>query len=322
MDNSPVLYIVVPCYCEQETLPGSNAALCELLGQMVKANEVSADSRLVYVDDGSSDATWQLISRFAGESPMVRGVKLSRNFGHQNAIVAGMETMLQEGDIFITIDADLQDDIAAIPQMVAKYKEGYEIVYGVRSSRETDTWFKRTTAQGFYKLMNRLGVESVYNHADFRLMDRRTVTELLRYPERNLFVRGIVPLLGFKSTTVEYERKKRTAGVTKYSLSKMIGFAVDGITSFSSQPVRMVFNLGLIFLVIAFGILVYVLYSKLSGHAVSGWSSMILSLWFVGGCILMGLGIVGEYIGKIYAEVKARPRYHVDQITPPTPNEK
>lgn len=315
MDKLPILCIVVPCYFEQDTLPGSNATLCELMKQMVEAREVSPDSKLVYVDDGSGDDTWALISRFSAESPLVCGVKLSRNFGHQNAIIAGMESHLQKADIFITIDADLQDDPNAIRLMVAKYKEGYEIVYGVRSSRQTDSWFKRSTAQGFYKLMNRLGTKSVYNHADFRLMDRRTLSEFLRYPERNLFIRGIVPLLGFKSTTVEYERKKRTAGVTKYSLGKMLSFAVDGITSFSTKPVRLVLTLGLSFLVIAFGILVYVLYSKLSGKAVSGWSSMILSMWFIGGCVLIGLGIVGEYIGKIYAEVKARPRYHIEKTT-------
>ena len=322
MDHSPILAIIVPCFCEEEVLPSTNERLRALLADMVTRGDVSGRSCVVYVDDGSSDTTWTLLKGFSEASHSVCAVKLSGNFGHQNAIIAGMETMLHEADIFVTIDADLQDDIAAIPKMVAKYKEGYEIVYGVRSKRATDSWFKRTTALGFYRLMQHLGTKSVFNHADFRLMDRRTVGELLRYPERNLFMRGIVPLLGFKSATVEYERSERTAGTTKYPLSKMLSFAVDGITSFSIRPVRLVLTIGIVFVFIAIIILAYVLYSKFSGHAVSGWSSMILSMWFIGGCILIGLGIVGEYIGKIYIEVKGRPRYHIEDTTGQLPSQK
>lgn len=313
MDKSPTLAIVVPCYHEEEVLPSTHERLCTLLNAMVKSDVVSERSCLVFVDDGSTDDTWPLLERYANESPAVCALKLSGNFGHQNAIIAGMETYLDEADIFVTIDADLQDDINAIPKMVEKYKEGFEIVYGVRSKRKTDSWFKRNSALAFYKLMHHLGTKSVYNHADFRLMDKRVVTEFLRYPERNMFMRGIVPLLGFKSTTVEYERHERTAGTTKYPLPKMFGFAVDGITSFSIRPVRFVLTMGITFVFIAIIILAWVLYAKFSGHAVSGWSSMILSMWFIGGCVLIGLGIVGEYIGKIYMEVKGRPRYHIDQ---------
>ncbi|MDY4405740.1 MAG: glycosyltransferase, partial [Sodaliphilus sp.] len=225
-------------------------------------------------------------------------------------------------DAIVSIDADLQDDPDVILQMVAHYREGADLVFGVRDDRSSDSWFKRATALGFYRLMQHLGTKSVFNHADFRLMDRRTVGELLRYPERNLFMRGIVPLLGFKSATVEYERSERTAGTTKYPLSKMLSFAVDGITSFSIRPVRLVLTIGIVFVFIAIIILAYVLYSKFSGHAVSGWSSMILSMWFIGGCILIGLGIVGEYIGKIYIEVKGRPRYHIEATTGQLPSQK
>ncbi|MDO4510435.1 MAG: glycosyltransferase family 2 protein [Bacteroidales bacterium] len=313
MVETPTLVIIVPCFQEEEALPGTHERLSGLLAGMVSRGEVSARSRIAYIDDGSTDATWHLAKGYADATEMACAVKLSSNVGLQNAIIAGLETMLDEADIFITIDADLQDDIQAIPTMVQRYKEGYEIVYGVRTNRRSDSWFKRTSAMAFYRLMHHLGTRSVYNHADFRLMDRRTVAELLRYPERNLFMRGIVPLMGFKSTTVEYERAERTAGKSKYPLSKMMGLAVDGITSFSIRPVRLVLVMGVVFVFVAIIILAYVLYSKFSGHAVTGWSSTILSLWFIGGCILIGLGVVGEYIGKIYMEVKARPRYHVDQ---------
>ncbi len=314
MDNAPTLAIIVPCFCEEGALPHTNSQLCALLDSMVTAGEVSAQSRVVYVDDGSTDATWALVKDYAHSQKSVCAIKLSANFGHQNAIIAGMETTLHSADIFLTIDADLQDDVNTIPKMVEKYKEGYEIVYGVHSGRKSDSWFKRNTALAFYRLMHHLGTKSVYNHADFRLMDCRTVGELLRYPERNLFMRGIVPLLGFKCATVEYERSERTAGTTKYPFSKMVSFAIDGITSFSIRPVRLVLTMGIVFVFIAIIILGYVLYSKFSGHAVSGWSSMILSMWFIGGCVLIGLGIVGEYIGKIYIEVKHRPRYHIDTV--------
>ena len=308
-----VLYIVVPCYNEQEVLPATTGSIVELLKKLVATDMVDQESRLLYVNDGSTDATWQLIEQHTQTHHEVCGVKLAGNVGHQNALLAGMETACEKADIIVTVDADLQDDISVIGQMIEKYQQGCDIVYGVRRERKSDTWFKRNTALAFYKLMRSLGVKSVYNHADYRLMSRRAVKQLLCYRERNLFLRGIVPLVGYKSDTVYYDRNPRLAGESKYPLGKMLGFAVDGITSFSIKPVRMVFTLGVVFTLIAFGMLIYVLVAYFSGRTVSGWSSLILSIWFVGGCVLVGLGIVGEYIGKIYIEVKDRPRYNIEQ---------
>lgn len=311
--EKPILAIISPCYNEEAVLPSTNEQLCALVDEMVEQGKVSEKSRVLYVDDGSTDATWTLIENFAAARECVCGVKLSANAGFQNALMAGMEAMVDNADILVTIDADLQDDIRVIPEMIDHWNEGCDIVYGVRHERKTDSWFKRFTALKFYRLMHRLDVKSVYNHADFRLMTRRAVKQLLRYPERNLFLRGIVPMLGYKTAKVFYDRTERKAGTSKYPFRKMLGFAIDGITSFSIRPVRMVFMMGVVFIFIALFTLAYVLYSYFSGHAVSGWSSMILSVWFVGGCILMGLGIVGEYIGKIYMEVKQRPRYNVEE---------
>lgn len=308
-----VLYIVVPCYNEQDMLPTTTARLVKLLQQLEEAQLSSSDSRIVYVNDGSTDDTWNIIEQHSQQHPQVCGVKLAGNVGHQNALMAGLETVCDKADIIITIDADLQDDINVISEMIEKYHHGYDIVYGVRRERKTDTWFKRNSALTFYKLMQRLGVKSVYNHADFRLMSRRAVSQLLQYHERNLFLRGIVPLVGYRSEKVYYDRSERTAGESKYPLSKMMSFAIDGITSFSIKPVRMVLTLGIAFTLIALIMLIYVLVAYFSGRAVSGWASLILSLWFIGGCVLIGLGIVGEYIGKIYIEVKDRPRYNIEQ---------
>ena len=308
-----VLYIVVPCYNEQDMLPTTTARLVKLLQQLEEAQLSSSDSRIVYVNDGSTDDTWNIIEQHSQQHPQVCGVKLAGNVGHQNALMAGLETVCDKADIIITIDADLQDDINVISEMIEKYHHGYDIVYGVRRERKTDTWFKRNSALTFYKLMQRLGVKSVYNHADFRLMSRRAVSQLLQYHERNLFLRGIVPLVGYRSEKVYYDRSERTAGESKYPLSKMVSFAIDGITSFSIKPVRMVLTLGIAFTLIALIMLIYVLVAYFSGRAVSGWASLILSLWFIGGCVLIGLGIVGEYIGKIYIEVKDRPRYNIEQ---------
>lgn len=308
-----VLYIVVPCFNEQEMLPTTTARLLEQLQLLCDEALVAPESRILYVDDGSTDATWSLIARHSEQHPQVCGVKLAGNVGHQNALMAGLEAASEKADIIVSIDADLQDDITVIKQMVEKYQQGCDIVYGVRRERKTDTWFKRNTAQAFYSLMKKLGVKSVYNHADYRLMSRRAVCQLLQYRERNLFLRGIVPLVGYRSEKVFYDRSERLAGESKYPLSKMMGFAVDGITSFSIKPVRMVFTLGVVFTFIALVMLVYVLVAYFGGRAVSGWSSLILSLWFIGGCVLIGLGVVGEYIGKIYIEVKDRPRYNVEQ---------
>lgn len=307
-----VLYIVVPCFNEQEVLPSTNKRLLELLGELVNAEAISPDSRVLYVDDGSDDDTWNIISRMCSESPRVTGLKLAGNVGHQNALLAGLEAATTRSHIMVTIDADLQDDCTVIKQMLEQYEAGCDVVYGVRSNRKSDSWFKRTSAQTFYKLMRGLGVNTVYNHADFRLMSQRAVKHLLSFRERNLFLRGIVPLVGYRSAKVYYERTVRTAGKSKYPLGKMISFAVDGITSFSIKPVRMVFNLGVIFLFIALCMFVYTLIAYFTHRAVSGWASLILSLWFIGGCVLLGLGIVGEYIGKIYIEVKDRPRYNVE----------
>ena len=313
MENLPILYIVVPCYNEQEMLPISNEQLTKFLKDLVDETIIAPDSRVMYVDDGSQDETWELISEYAHRETSVTGVKLAGNSGHQNALMAGLTTAKDHADIMVSIDADLQDDISVIREMIEKYRSGCDIVYGVRNKRTTDTWFKRTTALGFYKLMHNLGVKSVYNHADYRLMSRRAVEQLCQYRERNLFLRGIVPLIGYKTANVYYDRKERVAGESKYPLSKMLNFAVDGITSFSVKPVRMILYSGIIFLLISFLILVYVLYSLFAGKAVPGWSSLILSIWFVGGCILVAIGVVGEYIGKIYIETKDRPRYNIEE---------
>ena len=308
----PILYIVVPCFNEQEALPQSHERLLQLVNGMIAQGGIAHESKLLYVDDGSRDDTWHVINRLANECSIVAGVKLACNSGHQNALMAGLAAAVDYCDITVSIDADLQDDINVIPQMVERYKDGCDIVFGVRRERKTDSWFKRTTAGMFYKLMNRLGVDTINNHADFRLMSRRAVLALLDYKERNLFIRGIVTKLGYKTDCVYYDRSARTAGESKYPIKKMANFAIDGITSFSVKPVRMVFMVGILFLIIALVMLVYVLTAYFMGRAVSGWPSLILSIWLVGAFILIGLGIIGEYVGKIYTEVKNRPRYNVD----------
>ncbi len=308
----PILYIVVPCFNEQEALPQSHERLLQLVNGMIAQGSIAHESKLLYVDDGSRDDTWHVINHLANECSLVAGVKLACNSGHQNALMAGLAAAVDYCDITVSIDADLQDDINVIPQMVERYKDGCDIVFGVRRERKTDSWFKRTTASMFYKLMNRLGVDTINNHADFRLMSRRAVLALLDYKERNLFIRGIVTKLGYKTDCVYYDRSARTAGESKYPIKKMANFAIDGITSFSVKPVRMVFMVGILFLIIALVMLVYVLTAYFMGRAVSGWPSLILSVWLVGAFILIGLGIIGEYVGKIYTEVKNRPRYNVD----------
>lgn len=310
--NNPVLYIVVPCFNEQEVLPSSNEKLLNLMTLMKEQSLVSRDSKLLYVDDGSRDDTWEIISSLVSAHRDVAGVKLACNSGHQNALMAGLASAVDHCDITVTIDADLQDDINVIPKMVERYNDGCDIVFGVRQERKTDSWFKRTTASMFYKLMNRLGVNTINNHADYRLMSRRAVMALLDYKERNLFIRGIVTKLGYKTDCVYYDRTARTAGESKYPFKKMMNFAIDGITSFSVKPVRMVFMVGVLFLIIAMIMLIYVLTAYFMGRAVSGWPSLILSIWLVGAFILIGLGIIGEYVGKIYTEVKNRPRYNID----------
>ncbi len=313
----PVLAIVVPCYNEQEVLPMTVPAIDGLIKGLIERGKVSEKSFALYVNDGSRDATWRLLSRAAEENPRVAALNLAANVGHQNALMAGLEAAAPLCDAAVSIDADLQDDTAAIEKMVDGYAAGADIVYGVRARRDTDTWFKRNTALAFYRLMKSLGVKSVYNHADFRLMSARALRDLAQYRERNLFLRGIVPLLGYKQAEVYYDRRERMAGESKYPLRKMLSFAVDGITSFSVKPVRMVLTAGVIFLLVALGILVYVLVRYESGQTIPGWSSLILSVWFCSGIILISLGIIGEYVGKIYREVKQRPRYSAETFLPP-----
>ena len=312
-EKKPCLAIVVPCYNEEPVLEQTTQHLLAVLEGMQEI--VSHDSRILYVDDGSHDATWSMIEQLHAEDRRIAGISLAHNSGHQNALMAGLTTAIRFADLTVTIDADLQDDETVIKEMVQLALQGNDIVYGVRSSRATDTWFKRTTAQAFYRLMGKMGVKTVYNHADYRLMSRRAVEALLHYEERNLFLRGLVPLLGYKTAQVEYARKERQAGESKYPLTKMLNLAFDGITSFSMSLVHMVLWLGLIFLLIALGITIWVIVCLVQHKAITGWSSLILSIWFCSGCVLIGLGIVGEYIGKIYMEVKRRPRFNIkDEI--------
>ncbi|MCM3574012.1 MULTISPECIES: glycosyltransferase family 2 protein [Mesobacillus] len=310
--NAPIFTIIVPCYNEEDVLEETINQLAAKLSELIKQNMVSEKSKVLFVDDGSEDRTWHLIYKASLDNEMIKGLKLSRNAGHQNALLAGLFSAKEASDCMVTIDADLQDDIHAINEMVRKFNEGYEVVYGVRSSRESDTFFKRFTAEGFYKLMDKLGVKLVFNHADFRLMSKRAVEELEHFAESNMFLRGIVPLIGFNSTSVYYERKERHAGETKYPLKKMLGFAFDGITSFSVTPIRFVMIVGCLsfFVSLVFGL--YFLTLKLFGNTELGWTSLITSIWLIGGLQLIALGLVGEYIGKIYKETKRRPKYIID----------
>ncbi|MBQ3325640.1 glycosyltransferase family 2 protein [Candidatus Saccharibacteria bacterium] len=305
------LYIVVPCYNEEECLDETTKRLTKKLDNLIKGGIIDKKSRIVYIDDGSKDKTWEKIESF--KSPVI-GIKLSRNRGHQNALLAGLTYAKDHADVIISMDADLQDDIDAIDKMLEKYHKGYEIVYGVRSERKKDSAFKRNTALAFYKLMNKLGAEVVYNSADYRLMSKRAVEELSNFEEVNLFLRGLVPLIGLKSTTVEYPRAERFAGESKYPLKKMIKFAWDGITSFSIKPIRMILWLGVIIFIISLLITLYSLIMKLVGNTVSGWTFIICSIWILGGLQMISLGLVGEYIGKIYAESKKRPRFIIEKI--------
>ncbi len=275
---------------------------------------MAADSFILYVNDGSRDQTWPMIRRFHAENKYVKGVNLAGNVGHQNALWAGLTVAKDRADMIVSIDADLQDDVDCIKEMVAKCREGNDIVYGVRNERKTDTWFKKNTALAFYKLMEMMGTKTVYNHADYRLMSRRALDYLLQFKERNLFIRGLVPLVGYSTAKVYYDRAERFAGESKYPLSKMINFAIDGITSFSVKPIRLIMALGVAFLFVAFLTLCWVLYSYFTGRTVMGWSSIMLSVWFCSGCVLTCLGIVGEYIGKIYVESKERPRFNIETI--------
>lgn len=307
--SKPCLTIVVPCYNEAPVLAQTTERLLCVLESMHDA--VCSESRILYVDDGSRDATWQMIEDLHARDKRIAGISLANNSGHQNALIAGLSTATRFADLIVTIDADLQDDETAICDMVRLAQEGNDIVYGVRSSRASDTWFKRTTAQNFYRVMACLGVKTVYNHADYRLMTRRAVEALLCYEERNLFLRGLIPLLGYRSARVMYARKERQAGESKYPFTRMLSLAFNGITSFSMSLVHMVLWLGILFLLIALAITAWVAACLIRQEAITGWSSLILSIWFCSGCTLIGLGIMGEYVGKIYMEVKRRPRYNI-----------
>lgn len=308
------LAIVVPCYQEEQALPETSRRLREILELLVSEHLVSENSLILFVNDGSDDKTWPIIEELHSKYGNICGVNLAGNVGHQNALIAGLSVAADMSDIVITIDADLQDDVTVIREMVLDFLKGNDIVYGVRSSRETDTLFKRFTANNFYRLMKLLGVRTIDNHADFRLMSKRAVRYLLQFEERNLFLRGIVPMVGYKYTKVFYTRKERFAGESKYPFKKMVSFAADGITSFSVAPVHLVLYIGLLFLFVSFLILCWVLWCLMTERAIQGWASLILSIWFCSGCVLTGLGVVGEYIGKIYIEVKHRPRYNIEKI--------
>ena len=308
------LATVSPCYNEEEVLCHSVERLTALFERMMSEGLISKDSMMVFVNDGSRDRTWEIIKELHKENQYVRGINLARNAGHQNAILAGMMTAREWADAVVTLDADLQDDIECIPQMVRHFEEGNDIVYGVKVSREADPFMKKFTAQAFYRLQNQMGVESVYNHADFRLMSRRALDMLSEYKEHNLYLRGLIPQIGLPHTTVNDVISERYAGSSKYTFGKMMGLALNGITAFSVKPLYVIFNIGLLFLIIAFIIGLYVAYSLIVGTAVQGWASLMLSIWLVGGFVLTSLGVIGTYIGKIYTEVKQRPLYHIQEI--------
>ncbi|WP_034990293.1 glycosyltransferase family 2 protein [Ligilactobacillus salivarius] len=313
MMDKNYLTIVVPCYNEEEVLPETVKELGEILNKLIQENLINQDSKILFVDDGSKDNTWKLIKEYEEINNHVTGIKFSRNYGHQNALIAGMTVAVKKSDMIITIDADLQDDVNAIFEMVRKYHEGTDVVYGVRNSRETDTIFKRRTALAFYKLMELLGVNMVPNSADYRLLSKRAVEGLLEFHERNIFLRGMVPLVGYRSDKVYYARKERFAGTSKYPLKKMIKFAMDGITSFSTVPIKLIMNLGLFLVVIGIILFAYTIVQKILGHVNAGWSSLMVSIWVLGGVQLICLSIIGEYIGKIFTEVKQRPRYTLEE---------
>lgn len=317
-DNEITLALVVPCYNEEAVLHDTTAKLCEVLNAMETDGSISS-GKIIYVDDGSRDATWQIIKQLSAESNRIIGLKLAHNVGHQNALWAGLEAAAEmKFKATVSIDADLQDDIHVIADMVKRFAEGDDVVFGVRRERKTDTFFKRFTAQSFYRTMSWMGGEIIYNHADFRLMSLRALQALISHPERNLFLRGMVKSIGFPSSCIYYDRKERLAGESKYPLKKMLNFAFDGITSFSVKPLRLISSLGISCMLVSAAFIVYGLYRYITHSVIEGWTSLMLSLWFIGGAILTSLGIIGEYIGKIYCEVKRRPRYFIEETTAST----
>jgi polyisoprenyl-phosphate glycosyltransferase len=309
----PKLTIVVPCYNEEEAFETTYKQLKLVINQLIEDNYINNDSKLLFVDDGSKDSTWDQIVQAYQNDATVNGLKLARNFGHQKALLAGLEESVNYSDCIISIDADLQDDTLVIKEFVIKYLEGFDVVYGVRKSRDTDTFFKRVSALGFYRFMDKLDLPLIYNHADFRLMSKRALDQMLRFKETNLFLRGIVPLVGFRSTSVFYDRKERVAGESKYPLAKMVKFAFDGITSFSVKPIRFITIIGFIACIISLLAGGYIIIQKVMDNTVIGWASLMISVWFIGGLLLISIGLIGEYIGKIYEEVKQRPRYIIEE---------
>lgn len=311
---STCLYLVVPCYNEEEVLPETAKRLGAKFDGFFSAGRISEKSRIIFVNDGSKDKTWELICALHESDGRFGGINLSRNRGHQNALLAGLMTVRELADAVISMDADLQDDIGAVDEMLDGYESGCDIVYGVRSKRDSDAFFKRFTAEGFYKLMGAMGVETVFNHADYRLMSRRALAGLAEFSEVNLFLRGIVPLIGYKTGTVEYERAERFAGESKYPLKKMLAFALEGITSFSIKPIRLITGLGVGVFFVSAAMLIYTLARYLAGRTVAGWASLTISVWAIGGLLLLAVGVVGEYVGKLYMEAKARPRFIVSEF--------
>lgn len=312
--NCSILYVVVPCYNEEEVLHETTRQLKEKMEKLIQSKKISKKSKVMYVNDGSKDKTWDIIKEINQKDKLFTGVNLSRNKGHQNALLAGLMTAKNFADIVISMDADLQDDINAIDGMIEKYYEGCDIVYGVRSKRKTDTWFKRVTAEGFYKFMHFMGVDVVYNHADYRLTSKRVLEDFSNFKEVNLFLRGMFPLIGYKSDIVYYERKERFAGDSKYPLKKMLNFAWDGITSFSVKPIRLILNVGVFIFALSLLMLLYCLVVKIAGNDLENWLFIVGSIWLVSGIQMISIGIVGEYIGKIYNETKQRPRYIIESI--------
>ena len=311
---SDILYMVLPCYNEEEVLPETARQLKEKYQALIAEDKISSKSRIVFVNDGSKDRTWSIIQELHQQDSMFSGVNLSRNRGHQNALLAGLMTVKECAEMVVSMDADLQDDIGVIDDMVEEYYKGHDVVYGARSARDKDTWFKRTTAESFYKLTNALGGEVVFNHADCRLMSKRALEGLAQYKEVNLFLRGIVPMVGYPSTIVTYERNERFAGESKYPLKKMLSFAMEGITSLSTKPIRFVTTGGVLFFFVAIIMMIYTIIEYCMGATVPGWSSILISVWFVGGVQMIALGVIGEYVGKIYMETKERPRFIVEKF--------
>ena len=312
---NPILYIIIPCYNEEEVLHITCEMFLEKLTSLIGKGKISDDSRILFVNDGSKDKTWDIICGLAERDVHFKGISQSRNRGHQNAVLAGLMDSIDKCDMTISIDCDGQDDINAMDDMVDAYLDGCDVVYGVRSKRDTDTFFKRVTAEGFYKFMSAMGVETVYNHADYRLLSNRVMKELSKYQEVNIFLRGLIPLVGFKSTSVYYERNVRIAGTTHYPLKKMLNLAIDGITSLSVKPLRLIASIGVIVAIISFIGVIWSVVMSLIGHTVAGWASMTSIICFIGGIQLVCLGVIGEYVGKIYMEVKHRPRYIISERT-------